>query len=84
MKRIQTSTNKLFAPYILAEQCLYVGHCSANDAGTDLISKCFIPLKLHQSTQSQIMNPNVLEQSFKIESYCKIDCIVCLCVLFTS
>lgn len=46
---------------LLVKQCLYVGHCSANDAEMDLISKCFIPLKLHQSTQSQITNPNVLE-----------------------
>lgn len=42
-----------------------------------LISKCFIPLKLHQSPQSQIMNPNVLEQTFEIKSYYETDCVLC-------
>lgn len=51
----------MFAPYCLVKQCLYVGHCCANDAEMDLINKCFIPLKLHQRTQSQIINPHVLE-----------------------
>lgn len=47
----------MFKTHITVKQCLYVGHCSTNDAEVVLISKCFIPLKLHQSVQSQIMNP---------------------------
>lgn len=50
----------MFATHI-SKQCLHVGHCCANDAEIDLISKCFIPLKLHQSAQSWIMNPCVLD-----------------------
>lgn len=50
------------------KQCLHVGHCCANDVGIDLISKCFIPLKWHQSAQSRIMSPRVLDAP-KTESH---------------
>lgn len=66
----------MFATHI-SKQCLHVGHCCANDVEIDLISKCFIPLKLHQSAQSRIMNPCVLDvakQNHIAEKY------KCLCV----
>lgn len=55
-------------PLALSQQCLHVGHCCANDVGIDLISKCFIPLKWHQSAQSSLMSLCVLDAP-KTESH---------------
>lgn len=55
-------------PLTRFKQCLHVGHCCANDVGIDLISKCYIPLKWHQSAQSWIMSPRVLDAP-KTESH---------------
>lgn len=58
---LRGGTNTQCLPLRRFKQCLHVGHCCANDVGIDLISKCFIPLKWHQSAQSWIMSPRVLD-----------------------
>lgn len=60
-------------PLTLFKQCLHVGHCCANDVGIDLISKCFIPLKWHQSAQSWLMSLRVLDAP-KTESHTHTHC----------